>query len=155
MKRLLLLTLWWLSLVPGGSVFAADVVTLRDGRTISGLVESATAGEIRIKVGDNSQALPKDLIQSIRFDHSLTLPVGTDIAVRTIDPIDSDTANTSREYAASLDDPFCSAVLRPCRWAQSGFEGDGCDQAFGSQEDYRPRHHEYGPGGGLHERAES
>jgi uncharacterized protein YcfJ len=104
MKRLLLLTVWWL-LLPAGSVFAADVVTLRDGRTISGLVESATAGEIRIKVGDNSQALPKDQIQSIRFDHSLTLPVGTDIAVRTIDPIDSDTANTSREYAASLDDP--------------------------------------------------
>jgi len=105
MKRLLLLTLWWLSLLPGGKVFAADVITMRDGRTVSGVIESATAGEVRIKVGDDSLSLPKDRIQSIRFDHSLTLPVGTDIAVRTIDPIDSDTANTSREYAASLDDP--------------------------------------------------
>jgi uncharacterized protein YcfJ len=105
MKRLLLLTVWWLLLLPGGKVFAADVVTLRDGRTVSGLVESGANGEIRIKVGDNSQALPKDQIQSIRFDHSLTLPVGTDIAIRTIDAIDSDTATTSHEYAASLDDP--------------------------------------------------
>jgi hypothetical protein len=36
----------------------------------------------------------------------ITLPIGTEIAIRTIDPIDWDTVDTSREYAASLDDPL-------------------------------------------------
>jgi hypothetical protein len=105
MKRLLLLPFCWLSILPGGNVLAADAITLRDGRTISGLVESGTRGEVRIKIGENSQAVPVDRIQSIRFDHGFTLPEGTEIAIRTIDPIDSDTADKSRDYAASLDDP--------------------------------------------------
>lgn len=36
---------------------------------------------------------------------SLVLPEGTEIAIRTIDRIDSKTADTYREYAATLDDP--------------------------------------------------
>jgi hypothetical protein len=36
---------------------------------------------------------------------SVTLPIGTEIAVQTVDRIDSKTANTNRDYAASLDDP--------------------------------------------------
>ena len=36
---------------------------------------------------------------------SITLPVGTEIAVRTIDRIDSKKADLNHEYAASLDDP--------------------------------------------------
>jgi uncharacterized protein YcfJ len=106
MKKLLVLASLGLSLLSSRIAFAADVVTLRDGHTVSGVVESASAGEIRIKAGDNSQTLPKDRIQSIRFDHSFTLPAGADIAVRTIDPIDSDSADKSREYSASLDDPI-------------------------------------------------
>ena len=54
---------------------------------------------------------------------SITLPVGTAIAISTIDRIDSKKADLSREYAASLDDPIvvngvtvaprrASAVLR-------------------------------------------
>ena len=35
----------------------------------------------------------------------LVLPVGTEIAVRTVDRIDSKKADLSHEYAASLDDP--------------------------------------------------
>ncbi len=37
---------------------------------------------------------------------SITLPIGTEIAVRTIDRIDSKKADLSHEYAASLDDPI-------------------------------------------------
>jgi uncharacterized protein YcfJ len=37
---------------------------------------------------------------------SITLPIGTEIAIRTIDRIDSKTADLQREYAASLDDPI-------------------------------------------------
>jgi hypothetical protein len=37
---------------------------------------------------------------------TITLPAGTEIAVRTIDRIDSKTADLSHEYAGSLDDPI-------------------------------------------------
>ena len=37
---------------------------------------------------------------------SITLPIGTEIAIRTIDRIDSKKADLKREYAANLDDPI-------------------------------------------------
>ena len=37
---------------------------------------------------------------------SITLPVGTEIAVRTVDRIDSKSAKLNRDYAATLDDPI-------------------------------------------------
>jgi uncharacterized protein YcfJ len=37
---------------------------------------------------------------------SITLPTGTEIAIRTIDRIDSKKADLKREYAANLDDPI-------------------------------------------------
>jgi hypothetical protein len=63
---------------------------------------------------------------------SITLPVGTEIAIRTIDRIDSKTADLNREYAASLDDPVvvngvtvapanASAFLRVTDKQSSGF----------------------------------
>jgi len=36
---------------------------------------------------------------------SVTLPIGTEVAVRTIDRINSKTADSHKEYAATLDDP--------------------------------------------------
>jgi uncharacterized protein YcfJ len=36
---------------------------------------------------------------------SITLPIGTEIAIRTVDRIDSKNADLHKEYAASLDDP--------------------------------------------------
>jgi len=64
---------------------------------------------------------------------SITLPVGTAIAIRTIDRIDSKTADLHREYAASLDDPIVvddvtvvptntSAVVRVTDKQRSGFK---------------------------------
>jgi uncharacterized protein YcfJ len=37
---------------------------------------------------------------------SITLPIGTEIAVRTVDRIDSKSAKLNRDYAATLDDPI-------------------------------------------------
>ena len=98
--------------LPPAANAGADVVTLKDGSQVSGLVESGATAEITIKVGGNSQTISVDKIQSIQFDsqaaepHNITLPIGAEIAVRTIDPIDSKKADLYHEYAASLDDPI-------------------------------------------------
>jgi hypothetical protein len=93
------------------------VVTLKDGRQISGQIESGSPREIQIRVDNHAQAIAVDQIQSIQFDppataapapvgaQTVTLPVGTEIAVRTIERIDSKKADLYKEYAVSLDDP--------------------------------------------------
>jgi len=64
---------------------------------------------------------------------AVTLPIGTEIAVRTIDRINSKTADLHREYAATLDDPVIvdgvtvvptqtSAILRVVEMERSGFK---------------------------------
>jgi outer membrane lipoprotein SlyB len=166
MRRILLLTVWGFGLLAGARLFA-DVVTLKDGRQISGQVESGNTQELRIKAGDQAQVIDLNQVQAIQFGVSLpaqsvtppppkaaapavpkpapraatapppssppsslsaragtvTLPAGTEIAVRTIDRIDSKKADLNHEYAASLDDPImldgvevapanASAVLR-------------------------------------------
>jgi len=175
MKRILLLIVWQFGWLAGARLFA-DVVTLKDGRQISGLVETGNTQEIRIKVAGESQVIDIDRVQSIQFGitlpppapaaaspapaaaaprpagatvpsaaaapaaaspapasaaprpagatapsaapvappaaasvtrptGSITLPAGTEIAVRTIERIDSKKADLNHEYAASLDDP--------------------------------------------------
>jgi uncharacterized protein YcfJ len=63
---------------------------------------------------------------------SITLPIGAEIAIRTIDRIDSKSADLKREYAATLDDPVLvdgvtivpansSAFLRVTDKQRSGF----------------------------------
>jgi len=117
----------------------ADVVTLKDGRRISGLVESGNTQELRIRNDGRTEVISMDQVQSIRFGvmdapapapaaaapalaprpsaapapapqpstaRGITLPAGTEIAVRTIERIDSKKADLSREYAGSLDDPI-------------------------------------------------
>ena len=121
MKRILLLMFWQFCLLRGADAFA-DVVILKDGGQISGMVESGSQSEIRIRVGEDSKVIAVDQIQSIQFDslgvlitsalpsriepQGITILIGTDIAVRTIDRIDSRTADKSKKYAASLDDPL-------------------------------------------------
>ena len=145
----------------------ADVVTLKDGRQVSGLIESGNTQEVRIQTDGRTEVIAVDQIQSIRFgsaeaapprpqtsaapaqpappstaspaaapprpqiaaesaaapspspqpapastplpaapSRSITLPAGTEIAVRTIERIDSKKSDHSREYAGSLDDPI-------------------------------------------------
>src|SRR5579871_6791257 len=120
----------------------ADTVTLKDGRQVSGVVESGNTQEVRIQTEGRTDVIAVDQIQSIRFgppdvappppqpsslpsaappkpspapvppppppapSHGITLPAGTEIAVRTIDRIDSKKADLRHEYAGSLDDPI-------------------------------------------------
>ena len=114
MKRILIVLLC-------GTAFA-DVVTLKDGRQVSGTIESGNTQEVRIQVEGRSEAIAVEQIQSIRFgvmavrpapvsappsqSQVITIPAGTEIAVRTIERIDSKKADLSREYAGSLDDPI-------------------------------------------------
>jgi hypothetical protein len=148
-KRILLLAFWQIGLV-GSNAFADDIVTLKDGRQISGQVELGVSSQIRIRVGEKSQMIDVDRIQSIQFDppevsaplsavsqstsaapRGITLPIGTEIAVRTAEPIDSKNADLYKEYAASLDDPVvvdgvtvvpanANAILRVSKVQSSG-----------------------------------
>jgi hypothetical protein len=61
MKRILLLVLGCCSLM------AADVVTMKDGRQVSGAVESGNITELHIKVGDQSQTVDIHQVQAIQF----------------------------------------------------------------------------------------
>jgi len=70
MRKLLLLLLWQFGLLAGSRLFA-DVVTLKDGRQISGLVESGNIQELHIKAGDQSQTIDIHEVQSIQFGVSL------------------------------------------------------------------------------------
>ena len=73
MRRILLLIFWQFGLLAGGPAFA-DVVTLKDGRQISGLVESGNIQELHIKVGDQSQTIDIHDVQAIQFGVSLPGP---------------------------------------------------------------------------------
>ncbi|HXE62004.1 MAG TPA: hypothetical protein VN519_00600 [Bryobacteraceae bacterium] len=75
-------------------------------------MNTANERELKLSTAGGTQVLRIADIQSVSFEdvHSvgvstgLTIPQGTAIAVRTIDPIDSQTAQSGKEYAASLDE---------------------------------------------------
>src|SRR5271157_2400116 len=73
MRRILPLIFWQFALLAGGPAFA-DVVTLKDGRQISGLVESGNIQELHIKVGDQSQTIDIHQVQAIQLGVSLPAP---------------------------------------------------------------------------------
>ncbi len=110
----------------------ADVVTLKTGAEIAGVVESGTTRDIRIRTGGRLQVIAVEKVRSIRFDaetpaaspsatgmtqpettaeapaaavHNPSIPAGTEIVVRTIDRIESKKADKKHEYMASLDQP--------------------------------------------------
>ena len=108
----------------------ADVVTLKNGAKVDGTVE-AGGSQVRVRVGSDVRVIAISEIQSIDFGggrtteaapskpavmstavdstangQTIMLPAGTEIAVRTIDAIDSKKADPAKEYAASLDDPI-------------------------------------------------
>jgi hypothetical protein len=66
MRRILLLIFWQFGLLAGGRLFA-DVVTLKDGHQISGLVETGNIQQLHIKVGDQSQTIDIHEVQAIQF----------------------------------------------------------------------------------------
>jgi len=97
MKRTSFVLLWQFGMLTGVGAFG-DVVTLNDGQQVSGLITSGNTQEVRVQTEGRTEVIAVDQIRSIRF--------GTEIAVRTIDRIDSKKADLSREYAGSLDDPI-------------------------------------------------
>jgi hypothetical protein len=129
MKKTSLLLFLFVCGLAGESLFADVVILKRDLSQITGNT-TGNAKEISIKTSDGVWPIPIDQVFSIRFGtaetdpapspaapgspqtrppgtvQSTTLPMGTSITVRTIDAIDSQTGDTSREYAASLDEPI-------------------------------------------------
>jgi hypothetical protein len=85
MKRILLLLLWQFGLLAGSRLFA-DVVTLKDGRQISGLVESGNIQELHIKAGDQSQTIDIHEIQAIQFGVSLPVAPAVPTPPKAADP---------------------------------------------------------------------
>ena len=153
MKRTRSLLLWLFGMLAGLAA-SGDVVTLKDGRQVSGVITSGNTQEVRIQTEGRTEVIAVDQIRSMRFgsqpetaaptpppaqtappvqtplpppaavtattprpapapaspspavSRSINLPIGTEIAVRTIDRIDSKKADLYREYAGSLDDPI-------------------------------------------------
>ena len=66
MRRILLLIYWQFGLLAGSRLFA-DTVTLKDGRQISGSVESGNTQDLHIKVGDQVQTIDIHDVQVIQF----------------------------------------------------------------------------------------
>src|SRR5271169_2644685 len=73
MRRILLLVLSHFGLLVGNRLLA-DVVTLRDGRQISGSVESGNTQELHIKVGDQSETIDIHEVRGVQFVVSLPAP---------------------------------------------------------------------------------
>ena len=73
MRRILLLVLWHFALLAGTRLFA-DVVTLKDGSQIAGLLETGNTQELQIKVGDRSQAIDVHQVQTIQLGASSASP---------------------------------------------------------------------------------
>jgi hypothetical protein len=71
--RIFLLIFWQFTLLASGRLFA-DVVTLNDGRQISGSVESGNIQELHIKVGDRSDTIDIHQVRAIQFGVSLPAP---------------------------------------------------------------------------------
>lgn len=128
---------------------SADVITLKSGRQITGIIESGNAREIGVRAAGQMETIAIDEVQSIAFSGasaagnsspaaaaapsaaSIVIPAGSSISVQTIDVIDSRNADLSREYMASLADPIlvnnaiavprgAQALLRVTQLQQAG-----------------------------------
>ena len=111
----------------------ADTLYLRDGRTLDGTFLSGTSREVRFLVrGSNSQRFPITSVERLSFGTSTrsssasgtsgtsaastygtssrartaryTVPSGTAVTVRTIDPINSDKTDIGDTFQATLED---------------------------------------------------
>ncbi len=75
MKRICLVLLWVCSALAGIHALA-DVITLKDGRQVSGLIESGNTQEVRIQTQGRTDVIAVDQIQSIRFGPPDPAPTG-------------------------------------------------------------------------------
>ncbi|HVP00230.1 MAG TPA: hypothetical protein VMT15_19300 [Bryobacteraceae bacterium] len=99
---------------------AADTVTLKDGRVITGSYLGGSPRTVKIEAGDRIQTLDVADITRIEFDaardHSghetgsaaagrIELPAGTKLVIRMIDSVDSERDSVGKTFAASLEEP--------------------------------------------------
>ncbi len=108
-----------MSLCLGMVALAADTVTLRDGRVITGIYVGGTAREVKIEAGDQIQTLDLANVSRIEFGGaeerrgretspavgSILLPAGTRLVIRMIDGVDSERNSVGQRFAASVDEP--------------------------------------------------
>ena len=102
------------------TIAAADTVTLKDGRVITGTYLGGSSREVRVENGDKIESLNIAEVDSIRFGSSqavtrgvprtvqaggVALPAGTRFVIRMIDGVDSERSAVGQTFAASLDEP--------------------------------------------------
>ncbi len=111
----------------------ADTITMKDGRVIQGTYLGGSARQVRVEIGDQIQTLDVSDVARIEFGNNapveepavrreerreaaaqqammgITLPAGTNFAVRMIDSVDSQTAQVGQSFAGSLDAPVVDA----------------------------------------------
>src|SRR5690349_24803090 len=68
------LVLVWLCGALANMHALADVVTLKDGRQVSGVVESGNTQEVRIQTEGRTEVIAVEQIQSIRFGNVAPAP---------------------------------------------------------------------------------
>ena len=99
---------------------AADTVTLKDGRVITGTYLGGSPREVKLTAGDQIQRLDVADIVRIQFGAAserrepstsrdagsgIELPAGTNFVIRMIDAVDSERNSVGQTFAASLDEP--------------------------------------------------
>lgn len=113
-----------LALVGAGAMLTAglqaDVLRLKTGSPVQGTLVSASQTEVTFKsVSGEAKKYPVSNVSGVDFaplppppappkaaaPAVLTIPAGTQVVVRTIDPIDGNTAKEGARYRATIDDP--------------------------------------------------
>ena len=105
-------------------VCTADTLKLKQGGSIEGMVVSSNSQEVVFMGADGvNKTYPLSAVAGIDYapfkpkaaasgGTVVTIPAGTQIAVRTIDAVDGKTAKAGSKYRASIDD---SVNRKPCR----------------------------------------
>src|SRR6266851_2916619 len=111
----------------------ADTLTLKDGRVVTGTYLGGSARQIKMEVGDSIQTFDVDRVASLQFQGSASastqpalsqptrldsqqasstdtgsgveLPAGTNITIRMIDAVDSETNRIGQTFRANIDEP--------------------------------------------------
>lgn len=112
----------------------ADTLYLKDGRTVGGTYLGGTARQVKMEISDRIESYevsdvariefqsapapapaPKERVRLMRPEGtpplvastaSMTIPAGTVLKIRMIDPVDSEVSQLGQTFQASLDDPL-------------------------------------------------
>ena len=102
------------------AAMAADTVTLKNGRVITGTYLGGSPREVKLNAGDQIQTLDVADLVRIQFGaaserhegrastdagSAIELPAGTNLVIRMIDAVDSERNSVGQTFAASLDEP--------------------------------------------------